>query len=381
MITRLYADNYRCFVNFELHLEPLSLLLGVNGVGKTSVLDIVFALRELLGGRTAVNGKAAFPPTTLTRWQSRNMQTFEMDVELEGDAYRYRLEVDHSREKRVARIQREHLAMNGDTLFEFVGGDVQLYRDDLSKGPAFASDWRVSSLARVPPGKDNSKLSRFQDFVRGIIVCGLHPGGFASESATEDDLLDRTGTNFVGWYRNLAQERPDLIAEYTKTMQEVLHGFRGIRLQKVGMDTRALMIVFREANEEYALRFGEISEGQRTLAVLYALVCLAVGQRHTLLLDDPVNFVALREVQPWLLTLSDLCGSSFPQAVLCSHHPEIVDYLGGANGRLLHRESSGPTRSRPVTVGLHNAGSDTGLRLSELLARGWEDDLAGVQLR
>lgn len=372
MITRLYADNYRCFVNFELHLEPLCLLLGVNGVGKTSVLDIVFALRELLGGRTAVNGKAAFPPTTLTRWQSRNMQIFEMDVELEGNAYRYRLEVDHSRERRVARIQREHLAMNGDTLFEFVGGDVQLYRDDLSKGPAFASDWRVSSLARVPPGKDNTKLSLFQDFVRGIIVCGLHPGGFASESASEDDLLDRDGNNFVAWYRSLAQERPDLIAEYTRTMQDVLQGFRGIRLQKAGMDTRALMMVFREANEEYALRFGEVSDGQRTLAVLYALSCLAAGQGHTLLLDEPMNFVALREVQPWLMELSDLCDESLPQAVLASHHPEIVDYLGRDSGRLLRREGSGATRVDRVATVLDNSTSGDGLKLSELFTRGWE---------
>lgn len=372
MITRLYADNYRCFVNFKLHLDPLCLLLGVNGVGKTSVLDIVFALRELLGGRTSVNGKAAFPPSTLTRWQSRNMQTFEMDVELEGNAYRYRLEVDHSRERRVARIQREHLAMNGDTLFEFVGGDVQLYRDDLSKGPAFASDWRVSSLARVPPGKDNRKLSRFQDFVRGIIVCGLHPGGFASESATEDDLLDRDGNNFVAWYRSLAQERPDLIAEYTNTMQDVLHGFRGIRLQKAGMDTRALMMVFREANEEYALRFGEVSDGQRTLAVLYTLSCLAAGQGHTLLLDEPMNFVALREVQPWLMELSDLCDEALPQAVLASHHPEIVDYLGRDSGRLLRREGSGATRVDRVATVLDNSTASNALKLSELFARGWE---------
>ena len=372
MITRLYADNYRCFVNFELRLDALSLLLGTKGAGKSSVLDVVFALRELLGGRTAVNGKTAFPSSTLTRWQSRNVQAFEMDVELEGCAYSYRLEVEHSREKRIARIQREQLTMNGDTLFEFVNGEVQLYRDDLSKGPSFSSDWAVSSLARVTPGKDNRNLSRFQDFARSIIVCGLQPGVFATESATEDDLLDRVGGNFVGWYRNLAQERPDLVAEYPKTMQDVLHGFRGIRLQKAGMDTRALMMVFHEADEEYALRFGEVSDGQRTLVVLYALICLAVGQRHTLLLDEPMNFVALREVQPWLQELSDLCGESLFQAVLCSHHPEIVDYLGSDRGRLLRRDSSGATRADRVATVLNHDTSDPGLTLSQLFARGWE---------
>lgn len=370
MITRLYADNYRCFVKFELHLDALSLLLGVNGVGKSSVLDIVFALRELLAGRTAVNGKAAFPPSTLTRWQSRDVQTFELDVGLEGSAYSYRLEVKHSREKRTTGIQRERLTMDGDTLFEFVDGRVQLYRDDLSKGLSFPADLEVSSLARVTPGQDDRNLSRFQDFVRNIIVCGLQPGVFASESATEDHLLDRNGRNFVGWYRNLAHERPDLIAEYTKTMQDVLHGFRGIRLQKAGMDTRAFMMVLQEANEETAVPFGEVSDGQRMLVVLYAFICLTVGQRRTLFLDEPMNFVALREIQPWLHELSDSCDESLLQAVICSDHPEVVDYLGGDKGRLLRRESSGVTQADRVRTVL-NGGTPNGLKLSELLARGW----------
>ena len=49
MLQRLYADNYKCLVNFSLPLQELSPLLEPNGAGKTSVLDIVFALRRLLG--------------------------------------------------------------------------------------------------------------------------------------------------------------------------------------------------------------------------------------------------------------------------------------------------------------------------------------------
>ena len=49
MLQRLYVDNYKCLVNFNLPLQELSLLLGPNGAGKTSVLDIVFVLHRLLG--------------------------------------------------------------------------------------------------------------------------------------------------------------------------------------------------------------------------------------------------------------------------------------------------------------------------------------------
>ncbi|MBM5818084.1 MAG: hypothetical protein FJ083_16385 [Cyanobacteria bacterium K_Offshore_surface_m2_239] len=48
MLKRLYVDNYRSLVNFELHFSPLTLLTGSNGSGKSSILNIFFALRALL---------------------------------------------------------------------------------------------------------------------------------------------------------------------------------------------------------------------------------------------------------------------------------------------------------------------------------------------
>ena len=68
MIKRLFVDNYKCLVNFELHLQELSLLLGPSGVGKTAVLDIVYALRQLLSGDATVTDRDVFRSRTrLTR--------------------------------------------------------------------------------------------------------------------------------------------------------------------------------------------------------------------------------------------------------------------------------------------------------------------------
>lgn len=55
MLKRLYVDNYRCFVNFSLDLHPLTLLVGRNGTGKSSVLEVLFALRKLLSGAGKIN--------------------------------------------------------------------------------------------------------------------------------------------------------------------------------------------------------------------------------------------------------------------------------------------------------------------------------------
>ena len=37
MLKRIYINNFRCLVNFELKLDGLSLFLGANGSGKSTV--------------------------------------------------------------------------------------------------------------------------------------------------------------------------------------------------------------------------------------------------------------------------------------------------------------------------------------------------------
>lgn len=368
MITRLYVDNYKCLVNFELRLDELTLLLGPNGVGKTAVLDMIFALRRLLSGEAKVADRVVFPTRTLTRWQTRNRQVFEVDVALDRDELRYRLEVEHERATRRARIALERLESGGQPLFVFEMGEVRLYRDDHSPGPSFAADWCESALARVPPRNDNTRLTRFLDFVRKVIVCGLYPASFQTESTTEDPVLDRDARNFSAWYRHVLLERQELVPEFIKALEAVIDGFRGIRMEKVGLDTRALMVLFDQFGARYELRLDEISDGQRALIALYSLVRLAAGQGYTLFLDEPGNYLALTEIQPWLVGLADACGADVPQAVLCSHHPELIDYLGGDRGLVLKRESSGAT----VVRSANELAVEGGLKLSEVIARGWE---------
>ena len=97
---------------------------------------------------------------------------------------------------------------------------------------------------------------------------------------------------------------------------------------------------------------------------VYGLLHLTNGQGHVLFLDEPDNYVALAEIQPWLMELSDL---SLPQVVLCSHHPELIDYLGGECGLVLAREESGAVTVRHPDLAVLKAGA----KLSEWVARGW----------
>jgi recombinational DNA repair ATPase RecF len=85
MLVRLYADNYRCFSAFALELNSLSVLLGSNGSGKSTILELVAKVRDFVTGR----GRSLdlFPPETLSRWDKRIEQSFEFGVKLDQGDY------------------------------------------------------------------------------------------------------------------------------------------------------------------------------------------------------------------------------------------------------------------------------------------------------
>ena len=85
--------------------------------------------------------------------------------------------------------------------------------------------------------------------MRRILVCALYPGSFVAESSTEDALIDRDGANFAAWYRNVFQERQDLVPDYVAALREVIDGFRGIRLEKV------VLLCEDSQQEAFARRF------------------------------------------------------------------------------------------------------------------------------
>jgi hypothetical protein len=76
--------------------------------------------------------------------------------------------------------------------------------------------------------------------------------------------------------------------------------------------------------------------------------------------------VALREIQPWLTALTDFTGDGIEQAMLISHHPEIIDRLALSSGRWFERDGSGPVR-----VSDQPKAQVDGLKPSESMARGW----------
>jgi len=369
MLKRIYIDNYKSLVNFELSLDSISLFVGANGSGKSAVFEVLQKIRDFALGK----GKIAdlFLPDNRTRWQTLSTQTFELEVERDTDSkYKYELAIEHDESGKNVHVKYERLWVNQNPLLKFESDEIQLYNDNYSEGPKYPYDGVLSAIQSITPRNDNKRLTWFKEQLERYIVTHPIPSLIEEESAFEVSSPSISLSNYVSWYRHLSQDQ-GMAYQLTSALRETLPGFQYFKFENVGRQQRLLMAYFQiEDNQSVGYRFSELSDGQRMLIALYTLLHLNQGgsqRKYILCIDEPENFVALPEIQPWLTELYDRCNNSGLQALLISHHPESLNYLlASPIGYWFERQNNGPTRVKQIQVD-----DEDGLPVSELIARGW----------
>jgi predicted ATPase len=401
MLLRLYATNYRCLVNFEFKPTAKQLIIGRNGTGKTTVLDVLAMLRDIAVRGLPLEGYLG--GKTRTNWQVVAEQRFELDVKGNGGEYHYALVVGLPEEdlhelipklwpltspelktkmgsRMRALLQRtggpfrpcikeENLDFNGKPLFRFHEGEVALFDDQQQPEPnvKFPFSHGRSGLAEAG-GKDSTKLTWFKRWLRGLTQVQINPWAMSARSERESPEPAEDLSNFADWYRHLRLERGDAVFEAMASLREAIPGLEALDAKEAGLDVRVLQARLRSPDgESVELPFTDLSEGHRCLIALYVLLYCAVEKERTLLIDEPDNFIALAEIQPWLMKLLNRVDETGGQVILISHHPELLDQLASQGGLVLDRQGGGETRVRSF-----EPPADSGLKPSEIIARGWE---------
>lgn len=365
MITKVYIDNFRCFTNFELELGSFHLLLGENGSGKSTLFDVLWRIQGLLFGLSVGD---CFTRTDLTAWDTRTAQDFAVEMSAGKDQYRYELRIEHSLDEGTPCIGGERLFWNAQAVYRFEQGEVHLYAvpgPHPVEGPTFPFDSSRSFLPLLPARPDNLPLRCFGDSVYQWHRVGLVPPRMEASSKEESSTIEPDGRNFSSWYRYLTTAHPEVIAQVTRSLKDVIPGMQHLRFRPIG-ETKWLEATFAGLPEPLA--FFQLSDGQRALIALYTLLHSVGPLGYSLHIDEPDNYVCLREIQPWLAELEDTCSEAGRQAILISHHPELINRLAKDYGIWFSRPKNGPVRARKGYPAVE------GLTAAETMARGWDDE-------
>jgi len=376
MITRFYVDNYKCLVNFEYKPKALELIVGANGSGKTTVFEALENVRKFIINESRVED--LFPPSSLTRWQSREFMSIELELDVEGNHYEYSLSI--GKEYSWNSIRSESLKINGDLVrsaelkYELEDkldkeSGVSEFLEIKSHSAGNIREYRVAETTKSSLTHLGSVA--FTNALRNIIFVQIQPARMSSLMKTSQRRLSKSLANFPAYYLHLLQEKQGLIFDLLPLLRENIEGFRSFVLEERGAETRELRVEFAveggKKGQTVRYDFSELSDGQRALIALYTIAFCE--SNSTLLIDEPENYISLRELQPWLKLLQERIEDFGGQAILISHHPEFINELAPQDAIQFRRNNGGPVMIRPFDVGPYQ-----GLTPAEIVARGWENE-------
>ncbi|MFZ2724747.1 MAG: AAA family ATPase [Methylococcaceae bacterium] len=354
MLKRLYVHNYKCLVNFEINFDKdISLFLGANGSGKSTIFEVLDKIIKLVIDEEKVT--KLFNNSNSPRWLKNGEPRdfcFEMDIVINNYFYKYRLVIDlGAYPSNKAKIKEESLYCDGDKLRELTS---ELF--DGSRSCLYASGIAQSYCG----GKDMWLWS----YLQTILTFRINPYAMTDVISNTISFLAHIKSdfsNYADWFAFLNKKHRKQIATLERNLSNIIKGFDCFRIEQAGR-AEILQVEFNNVINPYD--FSELSEGQKVLIALYTLI-YCTPDNSILCIDEPENFLALPEIQPWLNALRDQCSERNLQILLISHHPSLINFLAASSGYWFSRQDN-HTRIEKIAQQ-----DESGLSLAQLIEMGW----------
>ena len=369
MLTRIEALRYRCLRYVAQALGPFHVLVGPNASGKTTFLDVVGFLGDLvrLGPEGAVRERTQNFQDLL--W-ARDGESFQLAIEAAVPAHlatpgldviRYEVELGLDADSGEIGIWSESVLLKAPgqssaevqrSLFPDVheppeglrelkrpgtqavatksrGGNDNFYSEVRTgaggKGwiPTFKLGPRRSALANLP--EDESKFPA-STWLKALLAEGVEQIVLDSQKMRlasppgQARVFKTDGSNLPWMIEHLQSRNPDRFGEWIDHLRTALPDLEGIRTVERADDRhRYLMVGYRGGLE---VPSWTASDGTLRLLALTLLAYLDVDGVY--LIEEPENGIHPRAVETMYQSLSNVYGA---QVLLATHSPVILSLV------------------------------------------------------
>ena len=361
MLQRLYIHNFRCLENFELNLKdmPSSLLIGKNGTGKST---IAFALEVFQSiGRGINRVSQLIQPKDFNRGRSDVPIRFEIEVLLKDQLYKYVLALELPVNTKELRVLEEQLLFAGNLIYARKVDELAIYGSKVSPlseivpltnqliPTQFRLDWYLIALPVIQEPSETHPLNIFKTWLAQMIILAPIPSLMNGESSGETLEPKRDGSNFGEWFSGLLSRYPAAYTEADKYLRTVMPDIQDFLNEKIGKDSRNMIVRFAENNANLSIDFKDLSDGEKCFFI--CAVVLAANKYYSpfCFWDEPDNYLSLSEVGHFITSLRRSFKNS-GQILVTSHNEETIRKFSNENTFVLDRKSHlEPTLIRPLS--------------------------------
>ena len=381
MIKSIYIDNFKSLMDFELNLAAFTCLVGLNGAGKSTVLQALDFISQQMRGDID-------EWLSQRQWQARDIgskltakKNIEIALQLENQDHGL-IEWKASFNRHSLRCTREEATSNGKLVLKVEDGEFFINKNVSSEGSRSAShsimfDYQGSILSQLKQNQLGPGLQVLKETLANIRSLDL-----LSPEHLRQRTRDSAGHLGLGGQKLSAY----LHEQGSEARQRLLTKLQTVYPQLTSIDTRSMRSGWKHLDiaEQFAKKTlktpaRHVNDGLlRLLAVLSQLE----SDEQFLLFDEIEN-----GINPELVEfLVDALVESEHQVMVTTHSPVILNYLEDEVAKqgviYLYKNASGATQAIHLfeipslaeklrVMGPGEAFLDT--RLTEL-----EDEIQGV---
>ena len=349
MITHLWLDNFKSLVDFSLPLGKFNCLIGLNGAGKSTVLQAIDFISQLMHGRV--------DEWLLTRqWDKTDLKSklskaqlllsFQLALELpEHGTLIWKGSLNLS----TLRCTKESVELRNsegtEILLKVEDAFCQFRRNDsseLTKPIAIVFEYQGSILSQIKDHLICNALVALKHF-----VCAIHsldllsPELLRTRAKTAEGTLGTGGRNLSAYLHESGQEKKQLLVN---NLIPVYKKLKSIQTKALRSGWKELEVSEQFDDQLVTSNARHLNDG---LLRLMAILSNLTTSQQFLLFDEIENGINPELVE---FLLEQLLASP-QQVVVTTHSPLVLNYLTDTIARegviYLYKSSNGATKAVP----------------------------------
>ena len=355
MIKTFNVDNFKSLNNLSINLQPMTVIVGNNATGKSSILQAIdfvcgcvnddFSVLLERRGWTVDNIRSKFIRSGTARI------SFGVEVVLDepvNTTLKWGMVLQPNVAKNQLHLVSEEIVDldTKETLVQYkasAGGWIKGDKEELSIMPNFVITSSCLKVIQHLHGVD-SRLNRLVDFFDNSESFEmLAPDNMRLSSRGVVKNIGETGKNLPSFIRQMS-------AEQKNNFMSKLKRIMGARISDVSASVKGkpgwTLINVKEHYDTGDVEFSskEISDG-----ILRVLAFIAISEiepaNAIFLLDEVENGINSDYAEAMIDVLSEIYEESRHQLVLTTHSTVFLDYVKPEQIVLLYRDQNGSTRA------------------------------------
>ncbi|MBT2866337.1 AAA family ATPase [Chromobacterium violaceum] len=351
MIESITIRNFKSLANVTIKLDKFNCLVGMNGTGKSTILQAMDFLSQQMHGflylwmeNRGWESKDLYSRTGDFRASSRGI-FFIVKYRLNDGG---RIKWSGNLNRSSMRLTRERVELEGETMLEVSEGKYTL--DDQTPHE-IAFEYRGSILSSLKESLLYDELVEFRDAIRNIRSLELlSPHLLRKRSRSQDKDIGTGGEKLSGFLATIKGKSKDRLLHLLQKFYPQLHDFKIATVKggwkRLVVSEAHLVASGPKMGKAAYFDTEAIQLNDGLLRILAILAQAEVGKTSLLLLDEIENGINPEIVE----NLVDTLVNSPMQIIVTSHSPMILNYLSDSVAReavqFIYKNPYGQTRVR-----------------------------------